>query len=416
MKRNTRYMAAVSLGVMAAGFVVTIPFDAVPWVRFIRSGFEAGLVGGLADWFAVTALFRHPLGIPIPHTAILPNNREKVTKALVATVQNELLSKESIRDKMKQFSVVPKLLDGIEAHLRTEEGARTIVRISDFAVRSFPWDKLAPVLEREIGRRLDEVDLAAVASGLAQYGFANDWDGKALDFVLDFAEDYINRESTVRQMGVMASDAIGRIQAGGLMSFALNAFAGFMSEERLGETIRQLLQSQIWELRSARNPTRVAISETLRAKIAAMLEKPETKEALDGWKRELKERLRLSEKLNAFLEQTREKLLAYIHTEAYPRDVAVPVLEQALGRLRADAVQVGRIETFVQDKLADWIERNHHRIGTLIEENIRKYDNETLIALIEDKIGSDLQWIRVNGAICGFVIGLVLAGVRFLVE
>lgn len=414
MKRNTRYMATVSLGVMAAGFLVTLPFDSIPWVRFVRSGFEAGLVGGLADWFAVTALFRHPLGLPIPHTAILPNNRDKVTKALVSTVQNELLSKESIRDKIKQFAIVTKLLDGVESHLRTESGTKALVDISDYVVRSLPWEQLAPVLEREIRRRLDDVDLSNLASGLAQYGFAQNWDGKALDFVLDFAEDYINRESTVRQMGAMASAAIGNIQAGGIMSFALNAFAGFMSEERLGETIRGLLQAQIWELRSEHSRTRIGITETLRDKLGALLERPETKAALDAWKGEMTERMRLPETLGAFLEQTRDRLLAYIHTEDYPTRIALPVIEQAIGRLRSDEQKIERIETFVQIKLAEWIERNHHKIGGLIEENINKYDNETLIALIEDKIGSDLQWIRVNGAICGFMIGIVLAGIRLV--
>lgn len=414
MKRNTRHMAAVSLGIMAAGFLITVPFDAIPWVRFIRSGFEAGLVGGLADWFAVTALFRHPLGIPIPHTAILPNNREKVTKGLVSTVQNELLSKDSIRDKMKQLALVSRLLNGVEARLRTEEGTAAIVGVSSFAVQSFPWERLAPVLEREINRRVEAVDLASLASGLVEYGFANQWDGKALDFVLDFAEEYINRESTVLQMGQMASDAIGRIQAGGFMGFALNAFAGFMSEEKLGETIRQLLQGQIRELRQADNPTRVGLSAAAREKLGTLLARPETKEALDRWKRELLERFDLSASLPAFLEQARDRLLAFIRTEAYPRDVVAPVLEQAIARLRSDAEQLERFETFVQDKLAEWVESNHHKIGALIEENIRKYDNETLIALIEDKVGSDLQWIRVNGAICGFFIGIVLAGVHLL--
>lgn len=414
MKRNTRHIAAVSLAVMAAGFAATVPFDSIAWVRFLRSGFEAGLVGGLADWFAVTALFRHPLGIPIPHTAILPNNREKVTRALVSTVQNDLLSKQSIRDKLRQFAIARRLIDGAEAQLRTEEGTKAITGISDFAVRSFPWEKLGPVLEKEIGNRLDEVDTASLASGLVEYGFSHSWDAKALDFVLDFAEDYVNRESTVRQLGALAAEGIGRIQTNGLMSFALNAFAGFMSEERLGETIRQLLQAQIWELRKANNPTRVGLSETVRVKLETTLAKPETKQALEQWKRNLVERLNLSDNLNAFLLQTRDRLLAYIHTEAYPREVVAPVLEQAIARLKADEAQLVRIETFVQDKLSGWIESNHHKIGTLIEENIRRYDNETLIAMLEDKIGGDLQWIRVNGAICGFFIGLVLAGVHLL--
>lgn len=399
---------------MAAGFLITLPFESIAWVRFIRRGFEAGLVGGLADWFAVSALFRHPLGLPIPHTAILPNNREKVTRALVSTVQNDLLSKESIRDKIKQFAIVRKLLSGVELRLRTDEGRKIITSASDFVVRSFPWDKLAPVLEREITKQIKAVDTPALASGLVQYGFANRWDAKALDFALDFAEDYLNRETTVRQLGAMAAEGISRIQTNGLMSFALNAFAGFMSEERLGETIRQMLQSQIDELRREDNPTRVGLSDTMRVKLDEMLASPSTREAMERWKTELTDRLQLADKLETFLRETRERLLAFIHTNAYPDQVVIPVLEQAIARLRDDEQQIARIETFVQDKAADWIESNHHNIGVLIEENISKYDNETLIALLENKIGSDLQWIRVNGALCGFIIGLGLAAIHLL--
>ncbi|WP_158289692.1 DUF445 domain-containing protein [Paenibacillus flagellatus] len=415
-KPNTRHIAAISLVAMAAGFCICLPFDAVPWVRFLRSGFEAGLVGGLADWFAVTALFRHPLGIPIPHTAILPNNRARVTKALVSTVENDLLSKTSIRDKMKQLAVTSRLLDGVEANVRTPEAVRAIVGISDFAVRSVPLEKLVPVLEREIGRRIDSFDTAGAAARLAEYGFANEWDKKALDFVLDFAEEYVNRESTVRQLGAMASDAIGRIQTNGLMQFALNAFAGFMSEERLGETIRQLLQSQIRELRDENNPTRIGISNTMREKLDAALADPETKKSLERWKTELASRFDVAAGVHRFLEQTRERVLDYIHTDAYPNGLIIPLLEQAIGRLKADPDRTERVEAFVQDKLAGWIENNHHKIGKLIEENIAKYDNETLIAMLEEKIGSDLQWIRVNGAICGFCIGLVLAAVHLIVS
>ena len=74
MRKGADYTAAISLGVMAAGFGATFPLAHLPGVSVLHSGFEAGLVGGLADWFAVTALFRHPLGIPIPHTALLKKN------------------------------------------------------------------------------------------------------------------------------------------------------------------------------------------------------------------------------------------------------------------------------------------------------------------------------------------------------
>src|SRR5919205_2901935 len=102
-KNKSHHLATISLIIMGIGFIATIPLQDSFWGNILQGGFEAGLVGGLADWFAVTALFRHPLGIPIPHTALLPKNREKITKALVSTVENELLSKETIIARLQQI-------------------------------------------------------------------------------------------------------------------------------------------------------------------------------------------------------------------------------------------------------------------------------------------------------------------------
>ena len=102
MSLQTKYIAGISLGVMGVGFRLN-PFQGRSWRDYSR-GFEAGLVGGLADWFAVTALFRHPMGIPIPHTALLPKT-ERVTKGLINTLENEWLTKESITNKVKEMQL-----------------------------------------------------------------------------------------------------------------------------------------------------------------------------------------------------------------------------------------------------------------------------------------------------------------------
>ena len=81
-------------------------------------GFEAGVIGGLADWFAVTALFRHPLGIPIPHTALLPKNRKKMSEGIVTVVQNRLLAKESMFDKLAQVKIAAQLLPVVRQALK----------------------------------------------------------------------------------------------------------------------------------------------------------------------------------------------------------------------------------------------------------------------------------------------------------
>lgn len=126
MKKNAKHIASVSLGVMGAGFVATFPVAHLPVGFILQTGFEAGLVGGLADWFAVTALFRHPLGIPIPHTALLPRNREKVTNALVTAIQSNLLQKERIIEKLATFRLADLLMDKGREWLEKEEAAEKV--------------------------------------------------------------------------------------------------------------------------------------------------------------------------------------------------------------------------------------------------------------------------------------------------
>ncbi len=107
--KGSRKIAIYSLIIMGVGFIATTPFQGPILVDLLHGGFEAGLVGGLADWFAVTALFRHPLGIPIPHTALLPNNRKRITNGLVSMLKKDWLSKESILEKVKHIPFTEKL-------------------------------------------------------------------------------------------------------------------------------------------------------------------------------------------------------------------------------------------------------------------------------------------------------------------
>ena len=116
---KTRYIAGLSLAVMGAGFITTkyaLPDSG--WVHLLESGFEAGLVGGIADWFAVTALFRHPMGIPIPHTALLLKNRNKIINSLISAMENELLKKESITQKLSDMKLFQGIASGTTRIIR----------------------------------------------------------------------------------------------------------------------------------------------------------------------------------------------------------------------------------------------------------------------------------------------------------
>src|SRR3954451_21440784 len=154
-KRNkSQHLAKISLAVMGIGFVATFPFQNSLWGTILQGGFEAGLVGGLADWFAVTALFRHPLGLPIPHTALLPKNRKRIIAAIISMLENDWLTKESIRKKVSSIPFTEKLFNIAEKALTGQPVRNGMIKLIEHFLQSVDSKKLAPIIEVELKSKL----------------------------------------------------------------------------------------------------------------------------------------------------------------------------------------------------------------------------------------------------------------------
>jgi uncharacterized membrane-anchored protein YjiN (DUF445 family) len=411
---NSKHTATLSLGVMAAGFIGTLFVEGQPWVRFIQSGFEAGLVGGLADWFAVTALFRHPLGIPIPHTALLPKNRDKVSSAFITTIQEDLLSKQSIMDKLAQVPLAARLLRGAEEQLSSDSAKAGIAVLSEYMIRQIPLEKVAVFAEIQLRKLIEGVELRQVLEKVLEQVYAKHYDQRAFDFVLDLAEQLVAKDEIRDRMGVMAVQALSHLKTNGLMQFALNAFVGFFNEEKLGSLIQQFMLTGIKGLRDEDNANRQAVMNTLRNWLDNPDHKDRMAEELESWKVQLLSQWNLSEQLLGMLQRLQEQALEWVSDDDYADRYVIPFISGIVRKIEEDSELLAKLEQGLREQIARWIEANHHKIGALVKENIDRFDDETLISLMEDKVGKDLQWIRVNGAICGFLIGLVLAGIKLL--
>lgn len=415
MKKEAKYIASVSLGVMGAGFLAALPFEGTA-IDILEGGFEAGVVGGLADWFAVSALFRHPLGIPIPHTALLPKNREKITKALVNTVENELLSKETIRARLQQIGFVEKALELAESNIHNESLHHGIVFLSKQALRAIDEEKLASVLEEEIAKALESADTAKLIGTVIEGVIKNGYDAKAFDLVLDKVEAWAVKYETRDQLGAMAIKAFEGLQTNGFMQFAVNAFIGMINEEKIGGIIQNFILSYTEQLRTENHPRREAVLGYIRAELVKLEHQPKLLAELEAWKKKLPEVLGLQDKLGGLLQKLKERAIAFIEGPEFVSKVVVPLLEKLIASLRDNQEAKRTGEDWIRRKIVDYLERNHNKIGQLVKENLDKLENDKLIAMMEEKIGGDLQWIRVNGAICGFLIGIGLAGLKLLIS
>lgn len=415
MSLQTKYIAGISLGVMGVGFAASIPFQGTVAGEIIQGGFEAGLVGGLADWFAVTALFRHPMGIPIPHTALLPKNRKRVTKGLINTLENEWLTKESITNKVKEMQLAQMVLQIAEREMQSDAVKKGIVTIAEKAIVSIDTEKLAVIIEKELKTYLHTINTSNILQVLVDQLVVQEYDEKTLDYILVKVKDWTAQDEARYQLGSLGMKAMENIKVDGFLQFTLKSFMNIVDEDKIGGILQKFIISNINSLQDADNSTRQLILAKIRQEIINVKENEALLQELENWKEKWIANWNATDKIKEMLEQVQQKAVAFVNNEEFADKYVIPFLQTQMNKIKDDEVTVQKIEDWLQKQVVKLVEKNHSKIGKLVQENLDKLDDKTLIEMIENNVGKDLQWIRVNGAVCGFMIGLVLEGIKAII-
>ncbi|MDA2394397.1 DUF445 domain-containing protein [Bacillus cereus] len=415
MSLQTKYIAGISLGVMGVGFAASIPFQGTVAGEIIQGGFEAGLVGGLADWFAVTALFRHPMGIPIPHTALLPKNRKRVTKGLINTLENEWLTKESITNKVKEMQLAQMVVQIAEREMQSDAVKKGIVTIAEKAIVSIDTEKLAVIIEKELKTYLHTINTNNILQVLVDQLVVQEYDEKTLDYILVKVKEWTAQDEARYQLGSLGMKAMENIKVDGFLQFTLKSFMNIVDEDKIGGILQKFIISNINSLQDADNSTRQLILSKIRQEIINVKENEALLQELENWKEKWIANWDATDKIKEMLEQVQQRAVAFVNNEEFADKYVIPFLQKQMNKIKEDEQTVQKIEDWLQKQVVSLVEKNHSKIGKLVQENLDKLDDKTLIEMIENNVGKDLQWIRVNGAVCGFMIGLVLEGIKAII-
>ncbi|ANS47359.1 hypothetical protein BM86_30110 [Bacillus thuringiensis] len=415
MSLQTKYIAGISLGVMGVGFAASIPFQGTVAGEIIQGGFEAGLVGGLADWFAVTALFRHPMGIPIPHTALLPKNRKRVTKGLIHTLENEWLTKESITNKVKEMQLAQMIMQIAEREMQSDAVKKGIVTIAEKAIVTIDTEKLAVIIEKELKTYLHTINTSNILQVLVDQLVVQEYDEKTLDYILVKVKDWTAQDEARYQLGSLGMKAMENIKVDGFLQFTLKSFMNIVDEDKIGGILQKFIISNINSLQEADNSTRQLILAKIRQEIINVKENEALLQELENWKEKWIANWNATDKIKEMLEQVQQRAVAFVNNEEFADKYVIPFLQKQMNKIKEDEQTVQKIEEWLQKQVVTLVEKNHSKIGKLVQENLDKLDDKTLIEMIENNVGKDLQWIRVNGAVCGFMIGLVLEGIKAII-
>ncbi|MBK1809177.1 DUF445 domain-containing protein [Clostridium sp. YIM B02505] len=416
MKVRTGEKALVSLGIMLIGFIITLFSSNSSIIILLQNGFEAGLVGGLADWFAVSALFRHPMGIPIPHTALLPKNRERITTSLVSIVENDLLNKESVINRIKKISFTKKVLEICRNHVYSSQVKLAVIDIGNRIKNSISIEEMAIYFNTIISQYINSVDTKKVLEELIDEVLINNYDDKIFDVLIDNVEEVIKREDVKKEIAITSVNTAKKIPKKGMLQFTLNTVTGIIGEDKIGSKVQEFILIMLKELKDKDNPSRIMVMNSIRDNIIKISEDNSVIEKLNEYKKDISSNDKISDFSLKILESLEAQISDFINDEIIVEEKILPVLDKLIYDVSKEDELVEKIDQYIRSQISQYINENHEKIGVLVKENIEKLDTKTLIDLIEDKVGGDLQWIRINGAVCGFLIGLILGGIKLIVR
>ncbi|OXG00859.1 uncharacterized membrane-anchored protein YjiN (DUF445 family) [Flavobacterium araucananum] len=384
--------ALALLGFAVLLFIIAIYFK----IPLLQAFSEAAMVGGIADWFAVVALFRHPLGIPIWHTAIIPTKKNEIGENLGNFVSEEFLNREKLEIKLEEFNFATKASDW----LSQEENANKIANL--VAVNIIPG--ILKTIKDEDIKRFIQVQFAAKLEAI-NFG---DWVALALE---PLQKGNVKDELLTNVLNVMSTELSNNKdlirkkvkESTPFLSFGLadksisegifNGLAEFLDEAKKPESeIRIKIDEYVYNFLD-----KVKNSEEMRIKINNMIlgfvGKKEVQDYINGIWDEIK--LSIATDLDKGDQSSIKN--------------SISGLIQSFGNgIKEDIVMIDKINNFIKNDLLSILLNNKKVIGDLISSTVKSWDGKEVSEKLELEIGKDLQYIRINGTLVGGLIGILI--------
>ena len=371
------------------------------WVGYVRAAAEAGMVGGLADWFAVTALFRRPMGLPIPHTALIPNNKDRVGDALKDFVEENFLTADALSAKVREAELPLWLArQGVEPG-RAEEVSAWIGERAASVVADLDPAEAEQFIRTQVMDRLAEPEWGPPLGRLLE-GYIAEGKARPLeDDLIDWAHGKIlGMESTV----VTAIDE------------RMPGWAPRFAREMVGEKVyAELVEFADEVRRNGNHEARLAIRRNL-SKLSSDLQWDEDMRGrIEGIKQEMLTSDQAQKAPAAMWATVSSTLIEQLtDPESFLRQKMTAKVKELAHRLLEDSEFLAQANAFV-DKAARYaVEKFAPEIIAIIPETIKRWDAQEASENIELMVGKDLQFIRLNGTVVGALAGLVIYTVNHL--
>lgn len=396
-----RTLALALLVAAAAVYLATLDRDG--FLGFVNAGAEASMVGAIADWFAVTALFRHPLRLPIPHTALIPRRKDDLGRGLQDFVGENFLAEDVVRERITSARIASRVGDwlAVEANAR-----RVVVEVAEVAVVGLGKvrdDHVEALVHEALVPRFREEPIAPLLGGLLSEALRDDVHHGLVDLALEELADWLR-------------DNPGTVQE------VLGERAPWWAPDRINDRVTARIHTEIvrWvdDIRSQpRHRARLALDSLLHQLAEDLLGDADVQQRAERLKERLLDHPAVLSSVISLWDALRRALTTSLEDpEGAVRRRLLTEVRALADRLAGDEELRSRIDRRLADATVFGVERYGTEVTAVITHTIERWDGREAAERIELHVGRDLQFIRINGTLVGGLVGVVIHAVAVLLS
>lgn len=398
MKRFATGLLMAAAGVFVIATVL-VRHSGGGW-QFLQAAAEGAMVGALADWFAVTALFRHPLGLPIPHTAIVANRKAEIGVRLGDFIQKHFLRYRIVLKKLREHRPAKKLLEWCSTEAGADQCMTYLAQLAEWALRTTEDKPVAEFLRKHLLEPLRKLEISPVLATVLELLTREGHHRELADQALDAAPGLLERLKP-------------KLRA--IIDQEIPWYAGFLRGLAYEKIVKQL-HTALEEIRAnPRHPARLRAEEGLATLIEKLRAEPELQVKVQAYWTSVLGNPRVGEYAQHIAVELRKLLLRQAADPQSRLRLAVrDWLLNATAVIARDETLLRTLERNIERGALNVVRLYRSQFAHLISEEVARWPTESATRLIEENIGADLQWIRINGTLVGGLAGLVIHGLALL--
>jgi uncharacterized membrane-anchored protein YjiN (DUF445 family) len=401
-------MKWIATGLLVLAAIVYVVSEKLDYY-YLSAFSEAAMVGALADWFAVVALFRRPLELPIPHTAIIPRNKGRIARGLSEFIQQNFLSSAAVVQRIAEFRPADTLCRWLLKAENVDTVADYATRFVAYALTAVDDERVQRFLQRNVTGLLRNADVASAAAQILDILTENKRHYALLDAALNGLDDLLAKEETRRYIAVEVGKSAPLLKR-------ISDWFQLQLDERAALKIAEAAIAKVHEVREDRDhELRGRFDEFVARFIASLKNDASLREKVEAVRNEILENPALGDYIGGLWQEFRVWLSEDLQRASSVTRQRIAGMVRAFGeRLEADREIRQWIDEQILTAIPPLVDEHRAKIGRFIEDQINDWQEKKLVDELERHIGPDLQYIRVNGTLVGGLAGLLIAALTQL--